>query len=260
MIIFITGTNRGLGLEFVKQYLKRGEEVIATCREPDKAVELQNLKNHYDEKLTILQLEVTDQKSRDEAYEKVKQKFKKIDLLINNAGIRSGGEKNSYTLGELHTEDIGKVFQVNSISPLLLAEKFLDLVEKSDTPKIINITSGLGSIGRKTMIFRYSYCASKSAVSNLLEAARIELYRTGIKIITVKPGFVKTNMTAKNKFFMPFLMEPDKAARIIIKGMEKGKRVISFPFLLAFSSGLGKITPGIIYDYIIKKRLDRILQ
>ncbi|MFX0061761.1 MAG: SDR family oxidoreductase [Candidatus Hermodarchaeota archaeon] len=194
MIIFITGTNRGLGLEFVKQYLKRGEDVIATCRKPDKAVELQSLKNHYNEKLTILQLEVTNQKSRDEAYEKVKQKFKKIDFLINNAGIRSGGEKNSYTLGELHKEDIGKVFQVNSISPLLLIEKFLDLVEKSDTPKIINITSGLGSIGRKTMIFRYSYCASKSALNMFSKMMSIELKSKGIIVLALHPGHVKTDL------------------------------------------------------------------
>ncbi|MFX1255793.1 MAG: SDR family oxidoreductase [Promethearchaeota archaeon] len=203
MKILITGTNRGLGLEFVKQYLKRGEKVIATCREPDKAVELQNLENNYGNTLTILQLEVTDQKSRDEVYEKIKQKFGQIDLLINNAGIASGGKKNSYVLGELHKEDIGKVFQVNAISPLLLSERFLDLVEKGDKPKIINITSALGSIGRKNMIFRYSYSASKSALNMFSKMMSLELKSKGIIVLALHPGHVKTDLGGVYAPLMP---------------------------------------------------------
>ncbi|NHJ40624.1 MAG: SDR family oxidoreductase [Asgard group archaeon] len=194
MRILITGTNRGLGLEFVKQYLERGEEVIATCRRLEKASDLQKLKNKFGEKLTILQLEVGDQKSINKAHEFIKNKFDNLDILINNAGIRSGGDKDSYTLGELYKEDICKVFSVNSIAPLLIVEKFLDLIVKGTNPKIINITSGLGSIGRKSWVYRYSYCASKSALNMFSKMLSLELKNKGIVVIPMHPGHVQTDL------------------------------------------------------------------
>jgi len=194
MTILITGSNKGLGLEFVKQYLKRGEEVIATCRNPEKADVLQQLQQKHSDKLKIIQLDVADKKSINAAHKEVKQKFESLDILINNAGIRSGGEQNSYTIGEMHTEDVDKVFRVNSTGPVLVAEKFLDLIEKSSNPKIINITSGLGSIGNKRWVFRYSYCASKAALNMFSKLMSFELQEKGIIVIPLHPGHVKTDL------------------------------------------------------------------
>ena len=194
MIIFITGTNKGLGLEFTKQYLERGENVIATCRNPKNASKLHELKKIFADKLSILKLEVRDNEEKGEVYEQVKNKFGKIDILINNAGIRSGGDADSYTIGNLYKEDLGKVFEVNSIAPVLISETFLDLVEKGDNPKIINITSALGSIGRKSFVFRYSYCASKSALNMLSKLMSIELKDKGIIVIPLHPGHVRTDL------------------------------------------------------------------
>ncbi|MFX0091946.1 MAG: SDR family NAD(P)-dependent oxidoreductase, partial [Candidatus Hodarchaeota archaeon] len=81
----------GLGFEFVKQYLKRGENVIATCRKLDNAVKLHELQDHYKEKLTILQLDITDQKAINAAYRHLKQKINKIDLLISNVQLKNKG-------------------------------------------------------------------------------------------------------------------------------------------------------------------------
>jgi len=203
MKILITGTNRGLGLEFVKQYLERGEEVIATCRDPEKAITLHDLQNNFADNLTIIQLDVVDKRSIDAAYERVKRKYEKIDLLINNAGIRSGGKKDSYTLGELQTEDIGKVLKVNAIAPVLLAEKFLNLIEKGKNPKIINITSLLGSIGSKAWVFRYSYCASKAALNMFSKLMSIELKNKGIIVLALHPGHVKTDLGGPHAPLVP---------------------------------------------------------
>jgi len=203
MKILITGTNRGLGLEFVKQYLERGEEVIATCRDPEKAITLHDLQNDFADNLTIIQLDVVDKRSIDAAYERVKRKYEKIDLLINNAGIRSGGKKDGYTLGELRTENIGKVLQVNAIAPVLLAEKFLDLIEKGKNPKIINITSLLGSIGSKARVFRYSYCASKTALNMFSKLMSIELKNKGIIVVALHPGHVKTDLGGPHAPLVP---------------------------------------------------------
>jgi NAD(P)-dependent dehydrogenase (short-subunit alcohol dehydrogenase family) len=203
MIIFITGTNKGLGLEFVKQYLMRGETVIAACRNPHKATILQDLQKTYNNKLTIVQLEVRDENSRNEAYEEVKKKFHKIDLLINNAGIRSGGDKRTYLLGELNQEDIYKVFDVNSISPLLISEKMLDLIEKGQNPKIIHISSRLGSIGARTSVFGYSYCASKAALNMFTKLMSIELKDKEVTILSMHPGHVKTDLGGPHAPIIP---------------------------------------------------------
>lgn len=192
--IFISGTNRGLGLEFVKQYLQKGDHVIATCRNPNDAFELNELKKSYPENLTIFKLEVTNNQEREEVYNHVKEQFGSIDILINNAGIASGGGSNSYILGELHSEDMRKVFNVNSIAPVLLAERFIDLLKKGKNPKIINITSGLSSLAQKDWVFRYSYCASKTALNMFSKLMALQLMDEGIIVIPLHPGHVKTDL------------------------------------------------------------------
>ncbi|MFX0185607.1 MAG: SDR family oxidoreductase [Candidatus Hodarchaeota archaeon] len=192
--IFISGTSRGLGLEFVKQYLKKGDQVIATCRNPNNAFELNELKKNYPKSLTILKLEVTNKEERDVVYNYVKDQIGSIDILINNAGIASGGKSNSYVLGELNSEDMHKVFDVNSIAPVLLAERFLDLLKKGKNPKIINITSGLSSLTRKNWVFRYSYCASKTALNMFSKLMALQLRDEGIIVIPLHPGHVKTDL------------------------------------------------------------------
>lgn len=192
--IFISGTNRGLGLEFVKQYLLRGDQVIATCRNPKDSQELNELKKSYNENLTIFKLDVTNKKEREEVYINIRDNFGSIDIFINNAGIPAGGGSNSYILGELHAEDMLKVFSVNSIAPVLLVELFLDLIKKGNNPKIINITSGLSSLTRKNWVFRYSYCASKTALNMFSKLMALQLKDEGIIVIPLHPGHVKTDL------------------------------------------------------------------
>jgi NAD(P)-dependent dehydrogenase (short-subunit alcohol dehydrogenase family) len=212
MRIVITGTNRGLGLEFARQYLERGDEVVATCRNPQSAAELGELQSQIAERLTILELEVADQQSRENALRGVRQKFGAIDLLINNAAISSGGEKRRYSLGALYEENMARVFQVNAVAPLLVAEAFLELLEVGQDPKVINITSRLGSIGSKSRAFSYSYCASKSALNMFSKMLSIDLQSKGIVVIPIHPGHVQTDMGGSSA-----AMKPDESIRGMIR-------------------------------------------
>ena len=99
------------------------------------------------------------------------------------------------------------------------------------------------------------YNASKSAASLLLESLRIELKPFGVKVITVKPGFVRTPMTDKNEFHMPFLMDLDDATNIIIKGLRKEKKVIQFPLPIVFGAKIMKLLPNRLFDYLMSKPL-----
>ena len=99
------------------------------------------------------------------------------------------------------------------------------------------------------------YNASKSAASLLLESLRIELKPYDVKVITVKPGFVRTPMTDKNEFHMPFLMDLDHAAKIIIKGLKKEKQIIQFPWPIVIGSKIMRILPNKLFDYLMSKPL-----
>ncbi|HEY6436493.1 MAG TPA: hypothetical protein VIY47_07880 [Ignavibacteriaceae bacterium] len=85
----------------------------------------------------------------------------------------------------------------------------------------------------------------------MLESLRIELKPYKIKVITIKPGFVRTPMTDKNEFHMPFLMDVDKAARIIIEGIKKEKRIIQFPFTTVMGSKIVKLMPDWLFDFLM---------
>ena len=165
MRILITGANRGLGYEFVKQYLDRGDEVIAAARVPQDAEMLGTLEQKYDNLLALYKLDVTDLKSIQAMREIVETRFESLDLLINNAAIISGGSKKIHSLGELHTENIAEVFNVNAIAPLMMAEEFVEMLSRGKNAKIVNITSMMGSIGSRTGASNYSYCASKAALN-----------------------------------------------------------------------------------------------
>ncbi|MFX0181731.1 MAG: SDR family NAD(P)-dependent oxidoreductase [Candidatus Hodarchaeota archaeon] len=144
MRIFITGANRGLGLEFVNQYLERGEEIIATCRRPKEAISLQKSIEQVRESLTLVQLDVSFYNSIDNAFKTITQQFPSLDMLINNAGIISGGQNRYHVFGKLYTENIAKIILVNAIRPVLVIEKFFPLLKKGKNAKVVNILSRRG--------------------------------------------------------------------------------------------------------------------
>ncbi|MBN1675796.1 MAG: SDR family oxidoreductase [Kiritimatiellae bacterium] len=203
MRILVTGSNRGLGLEFVRQYLGRGERVVACCRAPDRAAELKTLQKQFADRLTVLRLEVTDAKSRAAAHRRVKRLFGALDLLVNNAGIRSGARYDSPDFGELCREDILRVFEVNAVAPLLMAERFFDLLRKGTRPRVVNITSMLGSITEKDWVFRYSYCASKAALNMFSKMLALDLRDKRVAVLALHPGHVQTDLGGSDAPLVP---------------------------------------------------------
>lgn len=99
------------------------------------------------------------------------------------------------------------------------------------------------------------YCASKSAVSTFLESLRVELKSAGIKVAVVRPGFVLTPMISENKFKMPFLINVEKAAAIIVKGIKNEKKIIQFPLGTVLGGKLLKMMPNFIFDFIFTKNI-----
>jgi len=208
--ILITGANRGLGLEFVRQYAADNDKVIAGCRQPEKADTLKELAKKYPN-IQPEVLDVSDQSSIKRLADKLRDTA--IDTLINNAGIFSGtgrdgshfmedGEDKSQSFGSLDPIAWGKVLQVNAIAPLMVTEAFIPNILKSKTRKIIMITSQMGSINN-TQPGDIAYRSSKAALNASMRNIALELKDQGVTIISVHPGWVKTDMGGSRAHLTP---------------------------------------------------------
>lgn len=185
----ITGANRGLGLEFARQYLADGWQVYAACRDPSAAAELHRMAEASSHKLSILALDVTDPASVKAAAGKLDGQA--IDLLLNNAAI--GGPRGQ-TVGNIDYEAWARVLDTNTMGPMRVSEAFVDHVARSERKLIVTLTSGMGSLADNRSGGSFAYRSSKAAVNMVTRSLAIDLARRGITCVVVNPGWVKTDM------------------------------------------------------------------
>jgi len=184
--VLITGANRGIGLEFVKQYKQAGYRVIGTARKPEKAAELKSLGARVE------QLDVTDPESISALADSLKDV--QIDILLNNAGVR--GDR-SATLDTLDFDRIEHTFAVNTFGPMRVTQALYKNMQRSDTKKIIQISSIMGSI-QNSGGGDYDYRASKTALNMLNKSLAAELAAAGYISVVLHPGWVKTDLGGAN--------------------------------------------------------------
>lgn len=212
-IVLITGANRGLGLEFARQYAAEGWQVFAACRAPDAAEELNQLATKSGGHIRILKLDVTDTSSaRTAAAELAGQP---IDLLLNNAGV--GGPRNQQ-IGSLDYAAWARVLDANTLGPMRVVEAFLENVARSSQKRIVTITSGMGSVEDNTSGGAYAYRSSKAAVNMVMKSLSIDLASRGITCVVVNPGWVRTDMGGSGGKLSP--AESIKALRTVIAALK----------------------------------------
>jgi len=179
----VTGASRGLGLEFARQLTARGDSVIATVRNPDRAGDLARMKG-----VRVVALDAADPRSIDRLREAVGPA--PIDVLINNAGVSS----TSKNIATLDPAELQSVFMVNSIAPMLVTKSLLANLRAGARKTVIQITSQLGSIAKNTGGSTYAYRASKAALNQLNRSLANELGPDGFTCIALHPGWVRTDM------------------------------------------------------------------
>jgi NAD(P)-dependent dehydrogenase (short-subunit alcohol dehydrogenase family) len=187
--VLITGANRGLGFEFVKQYLANGWQIYAACRDPSSASELRRLADTSDHKLRIMTLNVTEPASVKAAAAELDEQA--IDLLLNNAGV--GGVRGE-TIGNIDYEAWAKVLDANTMGPMRVSEAFVEHVARSKRKLIVTLTSGMGSIADNNSGGSIAYRSSKAAVNMVMRSLAIDLAPRGITCVVVNPGWVRTDM------------------------------------------------------------------
>ena len=190
--ILVTGANRGIGLEFVRQCASTGADILACCRAPDDAAQLKPSAKGSDS-IKLFALDVADPASI--AHLKRTLADLPIDILINNAGV--AGPK-PQTADAIDYDQWLATFRVNSMAPLLMAQAFKENVKRSGEKKIVTITSGLASIAENTGGTWYGYRASKAAVNSVMRGLAHDWARDGILIGILAPGWVRTDMGGKN--------------------------------------------------------------
>ena len=226
----ITGASSGIGLALARELSRRGWELLLLARR----VELI-------EKLPRSEAVACDVTDADAVKQAVRGAF---DLAIANAGvgIRNHGAKFNLANAE-------QVLRVNFFGMLYLYDAVIPAMVERRSGRFAGVASVAGLRG---LPYAAPYSASKAAMQTFLEASRVELAAHGVGVTIVNPGFVATPMTAKNKFPMPFVMTPERAARIIVDGLERGKRVIEFPRRMSLLMRAVRHMPDSLYDRVFR--------
>lgn len=188
--ILITGANRGIGLEYVKQYAEHGHQVIATARNPAQATALQQLAATH-RCIEIQPLDVADISAIRHLAERLGDR--RLDILINNAGVYPDSR-----LGQCDPQAWIQAFQVNCLSTYYLAEACLPHLRRAPTAKLIAMTSKMGSIDDNGSGGEYLYRTSKTALNMLVKSLAIDLRAQHIWVAALHPGWVRTDMGGPN--------------------------------------------------------------
>lgn len=195
----ITGAGRGLGLEFARQCLERGDEVVACLRDPDGARELRALGAAGLGRLHTVRLDVTDPESIERAGAAIEAAVDGVELLVNNAGINStsagvADERRNLRFGQLEPEGLLDLMRVNAVGPLLVLQRLAGVLSATGGARVLNVSSWLGSIGDTARGGNYGYSASKAALNMLTRRAALDLKGAGITVVAVNPGWARTDM------------------------------------------------------------------
>ena len=193
--ICITGANRGIGLEMARQFKDRGDHVVAACRKASEELATLDVE-------VIEGVDVTDDRSVGKLAEALGDRT--VDVLVNCAGILS-----DESLGDLDFDRMRRQFEVNSLGPLRVTAALRGNL--GDGSKVAIITSRMGSIEDNTSGGRYGYRMSKCAVNMAGRSLAIDLRETGVAVVILHPGFVRTDMTGGQGLIDP----PESAAGLI---------------------------------------------
>jgi NAD(P)-dependent dehydrogenase (short-subunit alcohol dehydrogenase family) len=191
--VLVTGANRGLGLEFCKQYAAEGWRVLACCRRPEAAAGLTSLAGQYPH-VSVLALDVADFTQIEQLAAQLHDTS--IDVLINNAGVY--GDSQTRGFGQLDYSAWAETIAVNTQAPVKMAEAFLPHLKRGDKKLLIAISSLMGSIADNSSGGSIIYRSSKAALNAAMKSIAIDLKEQAVGVLIFHPGWVKTGMGGPN--------------------------------------------------------------
>lgn len=196
----VTGANRGLGLALTHALLARGDRVVATCRQPGKATDLNRLAGEHPGRLHVLPLDMADARAHAELARELPLALgegARLQLLVNNAGVLHAGER----FGKIDPRHLEDSLRTNAMGPFLLTQALAPALE--DGGKVANISSELGSIAGLSRFGTPSYAISKAALNMATALLRFALAERRITVLALHPGWVQTEMGGKEAAITP---------------------------------------------------------
>ncbi len=243
--IWVTGASTGIGKAVAEKFSKEGWKVAISARREELLKDIAK-----DNNIFAYPLDVTNENKVDEIFKKILEDFKSIDLCIFNAGTYDPKLEK-----EINPEQIRKTMEVNFFG-VVNCVKSVEEYFKNKKNGHISIVSSIA--GYRGLPNSSGYGPSKAALSNLAESLYFDFKKYNIKISLISPGFIKTPMTDKNKFRMPFIKSPEFAAEKIYNGLVKSNAFeITFPKQLTTLFKFFKVLPNRIYLFLISKLVKR---
>ena len=241
--VVISGASSGIGLALAQHYLQQGAVIAVMAR---RAELLQALSEQYPHQVHCYPLDVRDAAAIQAAAHDFLSKAGVPDIVIANAGVSRG------TLTE-YAEDMHafqQVMDINVLGVVKTFQPFLAPMRGAGKGRLVGISSVAGFRG---LPGSEAYSASKAALISYLESLRVELYGSGVKVVTISPGYIRTPMTDVNTFAMPFILNTDEAAIRMARIIKSGKSFAVVPWQMGLVGRLLKLLPNWLYDRAFSK-------
>ena len=236
--LVISGASSGLGLALARHYLERGATVAAFARRGEL---LQALAAEFPGQVFCYALDVRDAHAMREAANDFIARAGTPDIVIANAGVSAG------TLTE-YAEDLDAFQQIIDINVLGMVKTFQPFIAAMRDAKRGTL-AGIASVaGFRGLPGASAYSASKSAAISYLESLRVELHGSGVNVVTICPGYIRTPMTALNPYPMPFMLEADEAAKRMARAIESEAAFTVIPWQMGLAGWVLKRLPNRLYD------------
>ncbi len=219
--IFVTGASRGFGHALAGAFADRGARVFAAARNARPSLDA--LVRRYPGQVTPVELDVTDAGSVASAYATVSEQTPAIDLLIDNAAIRSATVSNP--IATLDFDDVALTFDVNAIGPLRVVQALLPLLRRGESPVLVNVSSEAGSIGQCRRDREFDYCMSKAAL-NMATALLANYLRGTVHVFAMHPGWLRTDMGGPRA-----TLDPDAVAKAVAEMLLRTPVPVEAPFV-----------------------------
>jgi len=241
--VWLTGASSGIGEALVAGLVSAGAHLAISARRADRLDEIVSARRRPDRRLLAIPADVTDREALRSAAARIASDFGAIDLAVFNAGIGRRLRVDAFDADDfvsvMTTNVFGVIYGIEAVLPGMLARR---------SGRIAAVASLAGYRSVPTLA---GYGTSKAAVIHALECLRYDLRPHGIGVTIINPGYVRTPMTAENTYRMPFLIDADRAAAIIIRGLQRDRKEIHFPARLSWLLKFLRILPYPIYERLI---------
>ncbi len=238
----VTGASSGIGAALARRLAAAGAEVALVARREELLAALRDEIVAAGGKARIYPVDVAVPEAAVEVVRRADDELGGLDLVVANAGVGR-----SRWAGRLAWEDLAPTLRVNVEGAAATLVAVLPRMVERRRGHLVGVSSLAGYRG---MPRSAAYSASKAFLSTFLESLRVDLRGTGVAVTDVRPGFVRTPMTAENRFPMPFLIDAEPAARTIVAALTRKAPVIAFPRAMAAVTGTSRLLPNVVWDLV----------